>query len=176
MAQPVPKPKSAPQQPQPQLQQPQPQLPPRIWHRPDHLYCKTIIAQQIEDELKAKQKASPDFYAKIPQMAQRLNEALYFKAKDFVEYCDTRTVKARLHEIAEDLKKATEQKQQPPPVNESPYYKPAPMLAQPPPQPQPQPQPQQQMVYVGALVRGVTDGKLYVVMPNGVHVPYANFH
>lgn len=91
-----------------------------------------------------KPNAPQDWLKKLPQMAKRLEESLYRSAKDFNEYNDATTLKARLQQLAHSIGMKTkriqqaqmaqraQQQQQQPPQQQPPQQ-------QPPQQQQPQP-------------------------------------
>lgn len=78
------------------------QLVPKPWHSAElHASAKDNMVEEIVKLLKSRRpNATEDWHGKLPQMAKRLEEALYHDASSFEEYNDNNTLKQRLQQLA----------------------------------------------------------------------------
>lgn len=83
------------------------------WQSQDHYGTRQSMVERIISLLKQRRpNASDDWHEKLPQMAKRLEEALYSQADDFNGYADTNTLKARLQQLALAMGKQSKSSQQ----------------------------------------------------------------
>jgi gas vesicle protein len=74
------------------------------WHSEAHSEAKKEMNRQIIELLQLRRpNATPDWRQKLPQMAKRLEEALYSEANSFHEYTDRSTLKGRLQQLASSM-------------------------------------------------------------------------
>ena len=74
---------------------------PKPWHLPDHRIMRENMVEEIVKLLKSRRpNANDNWHEKLPQMAKRLEEALYFEANSFDDYADKNTLKQRLQQLA----------------------------------------------------------------------------
>ncbi|OQR98354.1 hypothetical protein ACHHYP_08721 [Achlya hypogyna] len=102
---------------QPQPQQPQPhhaavhtavQMPMTTWQTTaDNPMRKDVITRIVQFLQMQKPNAPQDWMKRLPQMAKKLEEALYRKATSKAEYNDMSTLQARLHVVAQEFKTKT---------------------------------------------------------------------
>eukprot|EP01031_Cornospumella_fuschlensis_P053286 gene53286-65083_t len=91
--------------PQGMMQQGQPMpargLLPKPWHDVSHGSARSKMIDEIIVLLRSRRpNATPDWQDKLPQMAKRLEDALYHDANTYEEYGDATTLKARLQHLA----------------------------------------------------------------------------
>lgn len=84
------------------LQGPTKQLPPKSWHKQlDDAQNRKIMIDEIVKLLQQRRpQATADWLKKLPQMAARLEEALYYEADSNEQYRDLSTLKSRLQGLA----------------------------------------------------------------------------
>jgi E1A/CREB-binding protein len=74
---------------------------PKNWHSADHSQLRDTVAEEIVKILKSrKPNANDNWHDKLPHMARRLEDALYFEAATLDEYADRNTLKQRLQQLA----------------------------------------------------------------------------
>lgn len=100
---------------------------PKSWHNANSdAETRQIITNKIIQLLQARKTTatSGDWHIKLPQMAKKLEEALYFGAKSAAEYGDQKSLKGRLQHLAASMGSAKAQQpqqgQQPPAVGPPP--------------------------------------------------------
>jgi E1A/CREB-binding protein len=77
---------------------------PKPWHSESHAQAKRDMNTQIIELLRLRRpNATSDWQQKLPQMAKRLEEALYSDAASFQEYSDRSTLKGRLQLLASSM-------------------------------------------------------------------------
>lgn len=90
----------------PQINQPSSALPgrstlPKGWHSAEHVSVRESMAEEIVKLLKSrKPNAGENWHDKLPHMAKRLEDALYFDASSYEEYADKGSLKHRLQQLA----------------------------------------------------------------------------
>ena len=73
----------------------------KAWHSVEDLDARTSMVNHIVDLLKIRRpNATEDWTEKLPQMAKRLEDALYHSANSAAEYKDRSTLKQRLQQLA----------------------------------------------------------------------------
>ena len=73
----------------------------KAWHSVEDLDARTSMVNHIVDLLKIRRpNATEDWTEKLPQMAKRLEDALYHSANSAAEYMDRSTLKQRLQQLA----------------------------------------------------------------------------
>jgi hypothetical protein len=73
----------------------------RNWHSTDHSQLRESVAEEIVKILKSrKPNANDNWHDKLPHMARRLEDALYYEASTLEEYADRSTLKHRLQQLA----------------------------------------------------------------------------
>lgn len=88
---------------------------PKGWHSADHATVRESMADEIVKLLKSrKPNAGENWHDKLPHMAKRLEDALYFDASSYDEYSDKNTLKQRLQQLALSMgsSKSLQQKNQ----------------------------------------------------------------
>lgn len=76
-------------------------MPPKPWHTTEHNPERAEMNKRIVNLLQQRRPdASPEWYQKLPQMAKRLEEALYGEAQSFEMYNNFSTLKGRLQQLA----------------------------------------------------------------------------
>jgi E1A/CREB-binding protein len=74
---------------------------PKMWHHADHQAERLSISENIVNLLKSRRpNAAENWTEKLPQMAKKLEDALYHEADSFEEYRDRGTLKTRLQRLA----------------------------------------------------------------------------
>lgn len=74
---------------------------PKGWHNPDHSSVRESMAEEIVKLLKSrKPNAGENWQEKLPHMAKRLEDALYFDAPSYEDYADKTSLKHRLQQLA----------------------------------------------------------------------------
>lgn len=74
---------------------------PKPWHTVEHAADRESMTEEIVRLLKSRRpNATDNWHEKLPQMAKRLEEALYFDATSLVDYADKTTLKQRLQQLA----------------------------------------------------------------------------
>ncbi|OQS03989.1 hypothetical protein THRCLA_03731 [Thraustotheca clavata] len=74
----------------------------------DNPMRKDVIARIVQFLQMQKPNAPQDWMKRLPQMAKKLEEALYRKATSKAEYNDMSTLQARLHVVAQEFKNKTQ--------------------------------------------------------------------
>ena len=74
---------------------------PKPWHNGEHANARENMNKKIIALLQQRRpNAGLDWHQKLPQMAKRLEEALYSDASSFEQYNDVQTLKGRLQQLA----------------------------------------------------------------------------
>lgn len=75
--------------------------PPKLWHSQEHQHERSSISETIVNLLRSRRpNAAENWTEKLPQMAKKLEDALYHEAESFEEYRDRNTLKNRLQKLA----------------------------------------------------------------------------
>ena len=83
---------------------------PKPWHTPDHAPQRIEMNKRIVNLLQQRRPdASNEWCNKLPQMAKRLEEALYSEAESFDFYNNYNTLKGRLQQLAMSMSKGSRQ-------------------------------------------------------------------
>ena len=77
-------------------------MPPKPWHNTEaDADARNNLVEYIVELLKLRRpNATGDWADKLPQMAKRLDDALYFSANSKQEYVERSTLKHRLQQLA----------------------------------------------------------------------------
>eukprot|EP00602_Paraphysomonas_sp_CaronLab_P005647 CAMPEP_0185028304 /NCGR_PEP_ID=MMETSP1103-20130426/13948_1 /TAXON_ID=36769 /ORGANISM="Paraphysomonas bandaiensis, Strain Caron Lab Isolate" /LENGTH=1753 /DNA_ID=CAMNT_0027562681 /DNA_START=94 /DNA_END=5355 /DNA_ORIENTATION=- len=76
----------------------------KSWHKVEHSEERNLMNRRIVDLLQQRRPhASNEWHLKLPQMAKRLEEALYSDASSYEEYKDSHTLKTRLQQLAQQM-------------------------------------------------------------------------
>jgi len=73
---------------------------PKPWHQPSDAQFRKSMNDSIVHLLEQKKPNAADWRAKLPQMAAKLEENLYFSANSLEEYVDVTSLKSRLQQLA----------------------------------------------------------------------------
>jgi E1A/CREB-binding protein len=88
---------------------------PKAWHMNDHRSMRENMSEEIVKLLKSRRpNANDNWHEKLPQMAKRLEEALYFEANTYEDYADKNTLKQRLQQLAITMGGSKTQQSRPP--------------------------------------------------------------
>lgn len=73
---------------------------PKPWHQASDAHFRKSMNDSIVHLLEQKKPNAADWRAKLPQMAAKLEENLYFSANSLEEYVDVTSLKSRLQQLA----------------------------------------------------------------------------